>query len=73
MKNLKNCNLFWIIIIVIFSFLFYWFEYNPNQIKKRCSAEARFNTEAVLESNYKKRQDFINSYYNDCLMRFGLK
>lgn len=67
-------------IIIVLSFLtivggglFYWYEWRPNQIKQRCSAEARFDTRATLEFDDIKRQEFINRYYEDCLMRFGLK
>jgi len=62
-----------ILAVIILGFLFYWYEYRPTKIKERCSAEAHFDISAVLEPDYNKRQEFINNYYNDCLMRFGLK
>ena len=61
-----------ILAISVLSLAFYWYEWRPTKIKERCSAEARFDMRAVSESDYNKRQEFINSYYNDCLMRFGL-
>ena len=65
-----------IIVIALFALLgviFYWYEYRPSQLKQQCSAEARLDTRAVSESDDVKRQEFINRYYNDCLMRWGLK
>lgn len=62
-----------VIIILILGGAFYWFEWRPIQIKERCYAEAEFDRRADLESDYTKRQEFINIYYEDCLMRFGLK
>ena len=62
-----------IVIIFMIGFAFYWYEYRPTKIKERCSADARFDQRAISESNDTKRQEFINLYYDDCLMRFGLK
>ena len=61
------------VIFVILAFAFYWFEYKPTKIKERCSAEARFDIRATSENDDGKRQTFINSYYADCLMRFGVE
>ena len=66
----KNLIIF---VLVIVGLAFYWYELRPKEIKERCSAEARFDTRAISEPDYSKRQEFINSYYNDCLIRFGLK
>lgn len=62
-----------LVIIFIVGFAFYWYEYRPSQIKQQCSAEARLDQRATIESDDVKRQNFINMYYDDCLMRFGLK
>lgn len=62
-----------IIILFVIGFVFYWYEYRPTKIKERCSAEAHFDIRAISESSDTKRQEFIEIYYNDCLMRFGLK
>lgn len=62
-----------LIILFIIGFAFYWFEYRPTKIKEQCSADARFDQRALNEINDAKRQEFINMYYDDCLMRFGLK
>lgn len=62
-----------LIALFMIGFAFYWYEYRPTKIKQQCSAEARLDRRAIGESNDIKRQEFINMYYDDCLMRFGLK
>ena len=62
-----------ILILLILGGIFYWYEYRPTKIKQQCSAEARFDQKAINEPNDIRRQEFINMYYDDCLMRFGLK
>lgn len=52
---------------------FYWYSYRPSQIKERCSAEAHVGLRILAEANDEKRQEMINTNYDDCLMRFGLK
>lgn len=67
---------YWPIILLavaILGGLFYWYEYRPSKIKGGCSAEARMDMRAISEGDDVKRQDFINRYYEDCLMRWGLK
>lgn len=61
------------VILITMGCAFYWFEYRPTKIKERCSAEAHFDKRALLEFDDAKRQEFINNYYDDCLMSFGLK
>ncbi len=72
MKFLKE-NWSKVLIVVLIAGLFYWYEWRPTKIKENCSSEARFDMRAIGESDDIKRQEFINMYYNDCLMRFGLK
>jgi len=62
-----------VILVISISGGFYWHTWRPTQIKQQCSAEARFDQRAIAEPDDSKRQEFINMYYNDCLMRFGLK
>ncbi len=62
-----------VISLLILAFAFYWYQYKPRQIKERCSADAHLDSRAISESNDDKRQAFIDAYYDDCLMRFGLK
>jgi len=73
MKQILKKYWWVVIILLIIGFTFYWYEWRPSQIKQRCSAEARFDIRAALENDDNKRQEFINMYYEDCLMRFGLK
>lgn len=69
----KNYTTIALIAFFIIGGAFYRYEYRPSKIKQRCSAEARFDQRAIGEGNDIKRQEFIDTYYNDCLMRFGLK
>lgn len=62
-----------LLVVIIGTVAFYWYEWRPMKIKGKCSAEARFDKRAILENNDQKRQEFINGYYDDCLIRFGLK
>ncbi|MFA6096839.1 MAG: hypothetical protein WC788_04390 [Candidatus Paceibacterota bacterium] len=72
MNNFIKENWFKLVILLTVLGLFYWYEYRPTKIKEKCSAEARFDRRAdsLIGDEYEK---FINSYYDDCLMRFGLK
>ncbi|MDP3934744.1 MAG: hypothetical protein Q8Q46_00755 [Candidatus Giovannonibacteria bacterium] len=60
-----------LLAILIFSIAgaFYWFSWRPTQIKQRCSIEARLGGLVALSRSSIE----INAYYEDCLMRFGLK
>jgi hypothetical protein len=49
------------------------FEHGTTKIKENCSAEAHLDPRATSQLDDTKRQEFINNYYDDCLMRFGLK
>lgn len=69
----KNYAIIAIIALCVVGVAFYWYEYRPSKIKQQCSTEARFDQGAIGEFNDVKRQEFINMYYDDCLMRFGLK
>jgi len=64
------------ILVISIAGAFYWFEYRPTKIKERCSADAHFDTAGFLNLGAfggKDQQEHINDYYDDCLMRFGLK
>lgn len=58
MEKLKEYKYVILIIILILGFIFYWFEYRPIQIKKDC---------------YKKSQESMFVYYDDCLKEKGLE
>lgn len=67
-ENWFKVGLLAVLIISIVG-AFYWFSWRPTQIKQRCSAEARLGSLAALS----RGRIEINAYYEDCLMRFGLK
>lgn len=71
MKKIKTILI--LIIIAILGLSFYWFEWRPTQIRQRCFAEAEFDKRATLEFNDAVRQEFIDTYYKNCLKRFGLE
>ena len=73
MEKLKQYKYIILILLITLGFVFYWFEYRPTKIKETCSAEAHMGLRILAEANDNKRQEMINSYYYDCLMRFGLK
>lgn len=62
-----------VLLVIVGAVAYYWYDLRPTKIKERCYAEAEFDRRAVMESDGAKRQEFINRYYEDCLMRFGLK
>lgn len=70
MKKIKEYKGIIILVLILILGAFYWFEYKPTKIKERCSAEAHLDPRATGDIF---GQSFINNYYNDCLMRFGLK
>lgn len=62
-----------LIIILILSFLFYWYSYKPNKTRSVCMAEAEFTPTAMLTADEMDRQKFIDTYYQNCIRRFGLE
>ena len=60
-------------LVAVLGVAFYLYEYRPSQLKQQCSAEARMDSRAIREPDDLRRQEFINNYYDDCLMRWGLK
>ncbi len=60
-------------VLVIILGAFYWYSWRPTQIKQRCYAEAEFDKRATFENDDSKRQEFIDVYYKDCLLRFGVE
>lgn len=71
--NNSQTTILTITILTILSVAFYWYEYRPSKLKQQCSAEARFDSRAINQPDDTKRQEFINRYYDDCLMKWGLK
>jgi hypothetical protein len=81
LKDKKPNSLPWIILaVIIFSFLFYWFQYRPTSIRKRCHELA---TEAASikwkkENAHRQEEDLYyrndyDYYYERCLRVKGLK
>jgi len=71
-ENWFKLTIILVLLILLFG-AYYFKQYKPTKIKSACSAEARFDRRALSEPNDIKRQEFINRYYDDCLMRFGLR
>lgn len=70
--NMKNKVLIGLGIVFILSFIFYWYELRPSNIKKNCSGEAREN--AIEKYNYdgKYNKEDFEHYYSRCLKEKGL-
>lgn len=61
--------------IFIVSFVFYWYELRPTQIRKECQNHAWDKVkEAIQETNsFDGFQDGIDFLYTDCIRKKGLK
>lgn len=76
MEKIKQYKYIIALTLVILGAIFYWYEYRTMRIKENCSTEAHFDAVNKLDLSAfggDSRQDLIDNYYNDCLMRFGLK
>ena len=77
MKKL-NKNVIIIILSLLVLILSIWiininvYGLRPSRIRQQCFAEAEFDTRADLEFDETKRQEFIDTYYKNCLRRFGV-
>lgn len=67
MKN-HYIILFISVVILVAGFLFYWYEYRPNNIRKECSSEGLSGLELLAN----KYQIFNKDRYESCLHRNGL-
>jgi len=74
-----------ILVVMILGFIFYWYEYRPSQIKKKCSIEAQDHaidltkTRAEMREEYKEGaerglylRDDYEQIYKKCLREKGL-
>lgn len=72
----KNYIIITIIVLLIVGGVFYWYAYMPLKIKQQCSSEAQ-SREATYATERSGRSGLVfnpfTTYYNDCLMRFGVK
>lgn len=64
------------VFIIIIGFLFYWYEYRPQQIRKECNTQAYYDAGKTLgiteELNESQWQDRKEKLYKDCLRYNGL-
>ncbi len=59
MEKIKQYKLIILLIIVILGFVFYWFEWQPTQIRKECAEKHKDNTNDI--------------FYLNCIRQRGLK
>lgn len=62
MKKIKEYAGIIIIILIILGFVFYWYEYKPNKIRKNC-----FNNSQYMSASYQ------DTFYKNCVMGNGIK
>lgn len=74
MTTLKGNKLMTAVIlgVVVLGSAFYWYEYRPNQIIKKCSPELS-RTELTNDGSIFGKQTLTDKYYIACLKRNGLK
>ena len=73
MEKIKQYKYIILIVILILGFMFYWFEWRPNQIRKECNIKALQETSAA-EGGLQGTESiaFYNFSYNLCLRNKGL-
>ncbi len=71
-----------LVVLIIASGLFYWYQWRPSEIRKICSEESVNKAESEVNKYIKalvpkKADEEINqkktNYYQDCLTKHGLK
>ena len=62
-----------ILALLLNIFITYDFSYRPSHIRAQCMAEAEFNPQTSSASDEAQRQQFIDTYYQNCLHRFGIE
>jgi len=71
----KNVYLIIIVAILLFGFLFYWYELRPNKIRKECISIAKiqdgFNLAESLKNN-SKNIEYNEEKYIKCLLEHGI-
>lgn len=77
MKNWLKENWFKIVIILLTSFSFYWFEYRTEEARKKCEFDAQASVNRVYPSSPEKGTDAelrLNQiFYQNCIRgQFGL-
>lgn len=64
MEKLKQYKKIILVVIIIFGFIFYWFEWRPSQIKKYCYKEADKWSNGVGRASFEY-------HYSKCLKYKG--
>lgn len=64
---MKNKLLLVLFIGIIISFLFYWFQWRPSEIRKMCE----HNASNKYKGSYQRIR--LNNFYRACLVQNGLK
>ncbi len=62
-----------ILALLLNIFISYDFSYKPSHIREQCMTEAEFHPQATATSDDVQRQQFIDTYYQNCLHRLGLE
>ena len=71
--NNKSLYALLLVITLILGFSFYWYSYRPGHIRSQCLAEAEFDQSGFKTPDDQERARIIDSYYKNCLHRFGLE
>jgi hypothetical protein len=62
-----------LVILAILGFAFYWFQWRPSNIRKKCIEGAEFTPSAFNLLDDKTKYQIINDYYQICIKSFGLE
>ncbi len=77
MEKLLEYKYVILIVLMILGFLFYWYSYRPEQIRKVCSDQAFWDAGKTLGAdeslNESQWQDRKEKLYEDCLRYKGLE
>lgn len=68
-KILENLNQwkFIILIMLIITSAFYWFQLRPTEIRKKCAQASE-----VITGDFSWNKEILRQRYNDCLSKHGL-
>lgn len=74
MKRTIFSSVIVILLVILGSGIFYWFQIRPSEIRKECSKETKIRVQqeedAPGEPNYTSKQ--VNNWYRICLIEHGL-
>ena len=82
MNKIKEYNYIIIIALIVIGGFFYWYEYRPSYIKKKCASDAMLMREencagvkkyrVYLDSPDEERCLTFDKYFDKCLKQKGL-